>query len=319
MKRSSVGNRQLPTGVVGLAMPRSLRPSVLLLLGLTATLPQAAPARGGNEPATATLPEVRTFLREVRARLHSDDFLLDQYTFTERQTQRQLDSGGNVKKVTSALYEVYPSPEPGHTYRKLIERDGTALTAEELAKEDQKQEAKEARKVAKLYSADASRRASAESERRLKETKTIDEIFQVFEFRIVGREALGGRSAIVLAFAPRPGLEPDTRGGRILQKFVGRAWVDEEDRQLVRVEAELMDDLSFGFGLLAKLKKGARAEILRRKVNDEIWLPALARFVGHGRLLLVKGLHIDSLSEYSDYKKFTVATDSEVKPNQHRP
>jgi len=87
----------------------------------------------------------------------------------------------------------------------------------------------------------------------------------------------------------------------------------------VRVEAELTDDLSFGFGLLAKLKKGARAQIQRRKINDEIWLPSEARFVGHGRLLLVKGLHIDSLSEYSDYKKFTVATDSAVKSDQHRP
>ena len=319
MKRSSAGNRRVPSGVSGLAMPGSLRPSLfLLLLGLTAGLPHAVTARDGSESA-APLPEVQTFLREVRARLHSDDYLLDQYTFTERQTQRQLDSNGNVKKVTSAVYEVYPSPEPGRTYRKLIEKDGTALTAEELAKEDQKQEAKEARKIAKLYSEDASRRASAESERRLKETKTIDEIFQVFAFQIIGRETLGGRSAIVVSFTPRPGGEMDSRAGRILQKFTGRAWVDEEDRQLVRVDAELMDDLSFGFGLLAKLKKGAHAEILRRKVNDEIWLPAAARFVGHGRLLLIKGLHIDSLSEYSDYKKFTVATESEVKPGLHPP
>jgi hypothetical protein len=70
----------------------------------------------------------------------------------------------------------------------------------------------------------------------------------------------------------------------------------------------------FGFGLLAKLKKGSRAQILRRKINDEIWLPAEAHFVGNARLLLVKGLHIDALSEYSDYKKFSVATEATAVP-----
>ena len=295
-------------------MPGPARFPLLFALGLGVMLSPASPAPAGDEAAAVPALDVRAFLGEVRARLHSDDYLLEQYTFTERQTERQLDAKGNVTKITSALYEVYPSPEPGRTYRKMVERDGARLTSEELAKEDQNQEAREARKAAKLYSGNPSRRASAESERRLKETRTIDEIFQVLEFRIVGRETLDGRPAVVLSFEPRAGFDPPTRGGRILQKFTGRAWVDEGDRQLVKVEAELMDDLSFGFGLLAKLKKGARAQLLRRKVNDEIWLPSAARFIGHGRVLLIKGLHVDTLSEYSVYKKFSIATDSAVKP-----
>jgi hypothetical protein len=46
----------------------------------------------------------------------------------------------------------------------------------------------------------------------------------------------------------------------------------------------------------------------RRLVNNEIWLPEQAHFSGTGRLLLFKGLRIDTYSEYSDYKKFTVET-----------
>ncbi len=275
----------------------------------------AAPAPAADEPSAAPLPDLQTFLKEVRERFHSDDFLLDQYTFTEKQTDRRFDSDGNLKKVTTSLYEVYPSPEPRRTYRKLVERDGKALTQEELEKEDQKQEAKEARAAARLYNEDASRRASVESEKRLQETKTVEEIFRIFEFRIVGRETLDGRSAIAVTFDPRPGVETDTRAGEVLKKFAGRAWFDEEDRQLVRVDAELTDDLSFGFGILARLKKGSHAQIQRRKINDEIWLPAQARFVGNARLFLVKGLHVDTLSEYSDYKKFTVATEAAASPD----
>jgi hypothetical protein len=288
---------------------------LVFVLGFGGLLALAGPAAAGDETPSAPLPELRGFLTEVRERLHTDDYLLDQYTFTERQTQRKLDGKGSVKKITTALYEVYPSPNPGHTYRKLIARDGKPLTAEELADEDRKQQKKEGKLSAALTRPDDPDRAAAKAERRLKENQTIEELFRVYDITIVGRETVEGRSAIVLTFAPRVGVEATTRAGRILRKFEGRAWIDEEDRQLVRVEGRLIDDLSFGWGILARLKKGARAELQRRKINDEIWLPSVARFIGQARLLLVKGLNIDALSEYSDYRKFSIATEASVKPD----
>jgi hypothetical protein len=287
--------------------PSSSR-SLLSALALGGLLVFTAPARSGDEPAAAPLPDTRAFLAEVRNRLHTDDFLLDQYTFTEKQTERRLDGNGNVTKVTSASYEVYPSAEPGHTYRKLVERDGKPLPVDDLANEDRKQQEKEAKAAA--------RSPEVQAERRRKEAEAVEEIFRLYDIRTVGREAVEGRGAILVTFTPRPGAETTTRPGKILKKFSGRAWIDEADYQLVRVEADLTDDLSFGFGILAKLKKGARAELQRRKVNDEIWLPSEARFVGHARLFLVKGLHIDTLSQYSDYKKFTVATEAAAAPER---
>jgi hypothetical protein len=296
---------------------KSARPArrLVVLFSLGGLLALARPSAAGDETPSAPLPEMRGFLAEVRDRLHTDDYLLDQYTFTEKQTQRRMDGKGSLQKITTALFEVYPSPEPGHTYRKLIARDGRPLTAEELAAEDRKQQKKEAKFSAALTKPDDPDRAAAKAERRLKESQTIEELFRVYDITVVGREAVEGRSAIVLAFAPRANAEASTKAGRILRKFEGRAWIDEEDRQLVRVEARLIDDLSFGWGILARLKKGARAELQRRKINDEIWLPSEARFVGQARLLLVKGLNIDALSEYSDYRKFSVATEASVKPD----
>ena len=287
-----------------MAQPSSRR--LTTALGVLGLLAFTASARSGDEPGTAPLPEVGPFLAEVREHLHTDDFLLDQYTFTEKQTERQLDASGRVKKVTSSTYEVYPSAEPGHTYRKLVERDGKALPVDELAKEDRKQQMKEARAAA--------RSAEVQAKRQKSEDTAIDEIFRLYDIRIVRREPLEGRDAILVTFSSRPGLETRTKPSRILKKFSGRAWIDEKDRQLVRAEAELNDDLSFGFGILAKLKKGAKAHLQRRKVNGEIWLPSEARFVGHGRVFLVKGIHVDTLSEYSDYKKFSVATDATASP-----
>jgi hypothetical protein len=256
------------------------------------------------------LPDLHLFLNEVRERLHTDEYLLDQYTFTERHTERHLDSQGRTEKVIAEVYEVYPSAEPGQTYRRLVARDGKALDAKELAKEDRKREEKTA-----LDSTGTAqlKRLEAKAEARSREERAVEELFRVYDLTIVGRELLEGRRTILVKFRPQGDFEPTTKTGKILKKFSGRAWIDEGDRQVVRVEGELLDDLSFGFGILAKLKKGARAELVRRKVNDEIWLPAEARFIGAARVLLVKTIRLDTLSQYSDYKKFTVATDSTVK------
>ncbi|HVE65536.1 MAG TPA: hypothetical protein VNC59_03065, partial [Thermoanaerobaculia bacterium] len=160
------------------------------------------------------------------------------------------------------------------------------------------------------------RREKRRLERAQRERELVDELFRVYDITLQGREVHEGRSAIVVSFSPRPGIKPSTKPGKIIQKFAGRAWVDEQDYQVVRAEAELLDTFSYGLGILARLYKGSTASFVRRKVNGEVWLPAQARFQGRARLFLVKGLRIDSLSEYSDYKKFAVATDERIKPEE---
>ena len=86
----------------------------------------------------------------------------------------------------------------------------------------------------------------------------------------------------------------------------GKAWFSEEDQELVRIEAELLSNLSFGLGFVARLNKGMRVVFQRRRVNDEVWLPASAHFTGTGRLLVFKGFRIDQEMVYSDYRKFSI-------------
>ena len=257
------------------------------------------------------LPEPRAFLDEVRKRFRSDDYLLDQYTFTERHTEHHFDAKGRVKKEKREVYEVYPSSHTRQTYRKLVERDGRRLSANELAEQDREHEKKAAKAAKKSATAEEKRRERA-AERESREREVVEELFRVYEITPARREKIDGRSAILVTFRPRPHVKPTSKPGKIFQKFSGRAWVDEEDYQVVRAEAELHDTLSYGLGVLARLYKGATASFQRRKVNGEVWLPSEARFRGSARLLLLKGLRVDSRSEYSDYKKFEIATDSAI-------
>jgi hypothetical protein len=266
----------------------------------------------------APLPEPHAFLEQVRERLHSDEYLLDEYTFTERRTERRFDAKGRVKEEKHEVYEVYPSSRRRLTYRKLVARNGAPLPPEELAEQDRDYEKKAARAAAGGEAAEA-KREKRRLERAQREREVVNELFRVYDIAIEGREVLDGRSAVIVSFSPRPGVKSSDRTGKMLQKFAGRAWVDEEDLQVVRAEAELLDTFSYGLGVFARLYKGATASFVRRKINGEIWLPARARFRGHARLLLVKGLRIDSESEYADYRKFQVATDEKIEPEEASP
>lgn len=289
---------------------RRLRSAALLLAPWF-----CAPILQAQAGADPPLPDAHDFLEQVRERFHSDDYLLEQYTFTETRLERRLDGKGRLKEEKREVYEVYPSARSRLTYRKLVERDGRPVSAGELEEQDRDHEKKVAKATRGGADAEEKRRERlAERERR--EREAVDELFRVYDIAVLGREILDGRPSILVTFRPRPDIKPSTRAGKILQKFAGRAWVDEEDFQVARAEAELLDTFSYGLGVLARLYEGAVASFQRRKVNGEVWLPAEARFRGKARLFLLKGLHVDSRSEYTDYRKFQVATDTAIAPEK---
>jgi hypothetical protein len=266
----------------------------------------AAGVLAEEPPSPAPLPEIRPFLKEVRRHLRSDEALLAQYTFMEKLTEHRLDAKGRITKTKSEIYEVYPSFEPGQTYRKLVVRDGVPVPASEREDQDRKQAAEVEKLAHKLASEGPVSRQKREAEWRRREEAIAGEVFEVYDISIVDRELLEGRSTILLKFEPRANVDPSSKTGKMLKKFRGRAWIDEADHQVARIECELIDTLSFGLGIAARLKPGAQVFFERHKINGEIWLPATARFRGSARFFLVKGISIDAESEYSDYRKFSV-------------
>ena len=125
---------------------------------------------------------------------------------------------------------------------------------------------------------------------------------------MIRRESIDGHATILATLDPKDSVKPQTDDGKIMRNFKARAWVSESDYELVRIEIEAIRDLSFGMGLLARVHKGTVATFERRKVNSEVWLPAKVTWTASGRLLLVRRLRLRGISEFSNYKKFTVDT-----------
>ena len=72
------------------------------------------------------------------------------------------------------------------------------------------------------------------------------------------------------------------------------------------VDFAAIDDVSFGWGMIAKIYKGSTARFTRRRVG-EAWLPVETRFDGAGRALMVRRVDIDFRRDYFDYRPFDIA------------
>ena len=218
----------------------------------------------------------------------------------------------SVRRSTSEsvkVYEVYPGLPGQERYRRLIEENGQTIAPETLARKDRDRQ-QDVDSYVKAQSSESQRqKAAREHEKARRRTSAaIDDLFRIYDIRMIRREPIDGHVTILATLDPKEAVQPQTDDGKIMRNFKARAWVSESDYELVRIEIEAVRDLSFGMGLLARVHKGTVATFERRKVNNEVWLPANVTWTASGRVLLLRRLRLRGTSEFSAYRKFTVDT-----------
>jgi DNA-binding TFAR19-related protein (PDSD5 family) len=215
------------------------------------------------------LPDFNAFTAQVKSHLATDQERQSGYMFIEKRTEQTLDGSGGIKDQTVSVFEVYPGLPGQERYRRLIEEHGKPVPAATLTKNDRKRQ-EEVEAYARKIS--TSQERQKETQQREKERQqyraAIDDLFRLYDIRLVRREPIEGHDAILATLTPKPGVKPQTDDGQMMQHFKARAWVSESDYELVRAEIEALDDLSFGWGLLARVHKGTTATYQRRKVNN---------------------------------------------------
>src|SRR6266498_1842847 len=194
---------------------------LLMLLAAAAWL---SPAQDAAEIVRRSAEVDRQYLNLVR-----------QYTFIERQENRELDSGGTVKDRESRTWDI--TMLEGTPYRRLLARNDKALEP----KEEQKEKEKLQRSIAQRRDeTDAQRQARyADADRRLqKQREPVREIPNAFDLRVAGEDTVNGAAAWVIEATPKPGYRPRSSLSQFFPKVRGKIWIAKADHQWVRVEAE---------------------------------------------------------------------------------
>jgi hypothetical protein len=260
---------------------------------------------------TQPLPDQESFLIETRKHLQADSALQSSYVYVETRRALKLDKGGRTREESVKVVESYPGLPGEERWERLIAEDGRPVPPEALARQDRERQQKATEMVQRLAQNSSKELARQEREgqkARRERDEALSDIYNVFDIRMIGRERIEEHDTIALVLTPKRDAKPRTRVGDQIRHFSVRAWVSENDHELVKLEAEAIDDLKSGFGMLARLHKGARLSFLRRKVNGEVWLPAVVRYDGSVRVGLLVTLRRSGTSEFSAYRKYSVDT-----------
>src|SRR5688572_3770624 len=287
-----------------------MRRVTFLLVAVSFTLPGLPSAQ--DRP----LPDLQAFLAQARTRLQTDNERQRSYIYVETQRRMKLDGAGRTRSESVKVVESYPPlPGEGERWERVLEEDGRRKTEAELARQDADRR-KTAEALAKRLSAptpaDRAKATRAYERDRKEALDRINDVFVVYDIRMLGRERIDGHDTIALALDPKPKAQPATREGKWMQYFRVRAWVSEADHELVKLNVEAIRTASVGFGMLARVNPGTVMTFSRRFVNGEVWLPARADYTIKARVLMLKRYLQGGTIEFSNYRKFSVDTTTTI-------
>jgi hypothetical protein len=300
------------------AQPALLEPHLLRLKSgdgeLTFRLQRATyntgvPSATFDPPKGAEALDIPGLLREVARNQDEVEKRVGEYAFLQKETDREMNGKGELKKEKTRVYEVFPIAhrEP---VMKLISEDGVVLSGERAAKEAKRVE-EEFLKAEKEREKTEEKVERRKAERAAKggtdedDDPTISQFLKVCEFVSPRRELFGNREAIVFDFRPRPGFKPTNRTETLISKLVGVAWIDPADKQVMRLEARLAEGFKMGGGLVLSLRPGAGLVMEQTRMTEGVWLPRFAQVNLSVKVFVFKGIDVNKTIEWSDYKHFS--------------
>jgi hypothetical protein len=276
-----------------------------LLIAACARVSRSSPQQTETSPSpqpsanVRPLPEIPSLLGEIAKNQQALEDLRQLYTCHLAEEEDKTDSDGKVKSRTMKDYDVFYIGDQQALH--LLARGGKPLQGDEKKDEDDKfnkQFDKLKKKQAEL-AADPKKQQKQEEE----DEAQLSDFLRAELFTNPRREMFRGHQVIAFDVNGNPDYKPKKRIDSILQKLSGTMWVDEQAREVVRLEAHFAESVKIGGGLVASLAKGSNFVFEQEKIHDEVWLPSYAEVHLSGRIVFVK-LKQNFVDRFSDYKKF---------------
>src|SRR5579871_3951977 len=246
--------------------------------------------------AAAQAPDAQAIIRKSLDRDFYNFNSVKDYTYVEREEDREYDGSGKLKKTESETDEILILG--GRPYEKRIAKDDKPLSEKDARKEQDKMD-KESAKRAHMSKAEV---AKIEKERQ-EERAYLREIPDAFDFKLLDDDVISGKPAWVIQADPKPGYKPKDSKANLLTKIRGKIWIDKGEYHWVKMEAQVLDTFGFAMNLL-RIGAGSRMTFEQARVNDEVWLPSHILVHGDARLAYIKKVHAEIELTYRDYRKF---------------
>jgi len=289
-----VGNRMRHRAQVGFSLLAILAAGMTLSAAWPSAWPanDADPDEGKHSETPLTAQQIQTLVNRAIENQRRNDLMLDEYARTEHSVFHGTGKDSNRDVVCRVI------PAGEGVIHVELERDGKMRDAGYL--EQQWHGAVQAL-VAEAHGRDPHVANFFETARRRHErADMVSAIGKAFIFRWAGRVSMHGRSVVKLDFTPDPTYRSSARFAIVYAHSRGTAWVDESSAQLLRAQAELTDDVTWGGGIIAKLYRGGQFTFEQREVAPGLWMASHYSYDFDGRKFLFS-LGIHEQMEYSEY------------------
>ena len=200
---------------------------------------------------------------------------------------------------TSTLKEIVETKD-GDVAR-LLEKNGRPLTAEEEHAElDRLNELLTNPKLQE-------HRHKKEQEDSTRGDEMVKMLPDAFIYTYRGMVAGPSGPCYRVTFEPNPAFTPPDREGEVYHGMEGELWIDKAQLRLSRIDAHLISNVNFGWGVLGTLYKGGNILVEDADVGMGHWETQHLKLNLRGKLLMMKPVDFSTTEESSDFHTISSA------------
>lgn len=180
---------------------------------------------------------------------------------------------------------------------RIISINDQALTAEQRRQDDER--------INRLLDPEKMREKRAEQAKDAQRVKNmIAALDDAFNYQYDGTvPGPNGKMYTRLKFTPNPNFDPPSRETAVLQGMKGVMLVDAADKRIARIEGTLFRDVTFGWGLLARLQSGGTLTVVQQEILPGHWEITDLKLDLVGKALLLKTVKIQQTQKYTDFDR----------------
>jgi hypothetical protein len=106
-----------------------------------------------------------------------------------------------------------------------------------------------------------------------------------------------------LTFSPNPAFEPPDVEANIFRGLAGEVWIDQAQERLARLDAHVIANVDFGWGILGKLDKGGTIQLEQSDIGNHDWELTTLKLNLKGKALMLKPLDIQLTEQASHFSQ----------------
>jgi hypothetical protein len=130
----------------------------------------------------------------------------------------------------------------------------------------------------------------------------IDDLLKLLPEAFIWTKTGETDTTISLHFDPAPNFHPPTREARVFSSMTGDLVVDKQQHRICRIKGHLFHDVTFGGGLLGRLKEKSSFALEQQQVAPSIWELTAIHVHLEGNALLFKSVSLQQDDKRSRFQ-----------------